>query len=304
MATKQAPYTTLTYETEDEWLALRQQGIGGSDASVACGMSPYKQAAILYLEKRGEREPDDLSDNERVYWGTVLEDVVANEYSRRTGRKVRRVNRILQSKAHPFMLASLDRDVVGEKRILECKTTDKHTQGWGDPGTDQVPSHYLMQTQHYLAVTGAEIADLAVLIGGNDFRIYTIQRDEDLIQAMIQLETEFWKNVVEGNPPAIDFDAKNALETVKLLYPGTDGSTVELAGLEHWAQVEREAAGKVSDYQAVRDGAMAHILDYMKEAAIGKLPDGSGYTRKLQKRKGYTVEASESMVTRFNKKVA
>lgn len=137
-----------------EWLALRKTGIGGSDAPVVCGMSPWKSALELYLEKRGEAEPEDLSDNDAVRFGTLLEDVIADEYVRRTGRKVRRVNRQLRAKDHPFMVANLDRDVVGQPRILECKTAGIHAKDeWGEQGTDEVPEYYLLQCTHYLAAT-------------------------------------------------------------------------------------------------------------------------------------------------------
>lgn len=190
-----------------EKLQERLTGIGGSDAGTIAGLNPYKTKYELYLEKRGDIQPDDLSDNQRVHFGNVLEDIVAQEYSRRTGKRVRRNNRTLRHKELPFMLANLDREVVGESRLLECKTADKwaaQSDAWGPSGSDLVPESYLLQTQHYLAVTGRQVADLAVLIGGNEFRVYTIGRDESLILDLIELEREFWQCVEDGTPPAAD----------------------------------------------------------------------------------------------------
>jgi putative phage-type endonuclease len=180
----------------------RRGYIGGSDAAAVCGLSPWKTAFQLYQEKRGEAPAPDLSAVERVYWGTVLEEVVAREYSRRTGRTVRRVNRTLYHPAYPFMAAHIDRLVVGYDRILECKTTDAARAGeWGEEGSEEIPRHYQPQPQHYLAVTGKAACDVAVLIGGNRMRIYTVRRDKEFIGLLIEAEREFWERVQAGEPP-------------------------------------------------------------------------------------------------------
>jgi len=193
----------LRFESHEEWLDIRRRGIGGSDVGAILGLNKYRTPLDVYFEKRGEVEPEDLSDNDAVHFGIVLEDVIAAEYERRTGRKVRRNNRVLQHPKYPWMLANLDREVVGRERILECKTAGAYMAGgWGESGTDQVPESYLLQCMHYLAVTGRQVADLAVLIGGRDFRIYEIRRDEELIQMLIEREAEFWARVERGDPPA------------------------------------------------------------------------------------------------------
>lgn len=177
----------------------RRSYIGGSDAAVVCGLSPWKTPYQLWQEKRGQVEAPDLSENERVYWGTVLEDVVAAEYQKRTGTRVRRVNRLMRHPQHPWMAAHIDRDVVGESRILECKTTDgSKAAEWAD---GEVPIYYQPQVQHYLAVTGADACDVAVLIGGNRFAVLSVERDAEFIEALIELESAFWKRVQAGEPP-------------------------------------------------------------------------------------------------------
>jgi putative phage-type endonuclease len=183
-------------------LGDRSEYIGGSDAAAICGLSPWKTAYQLYQEKRKEVPPPDLSANERVYWGTVLEEVVAREYSKRTGRAVRRVNRTLVHPTYDFIRAHIDRLVVGDDRILECKTTDAaRASDWGEEGSEEIPRHYQAQPQHYLAVTGKAVCDVAVLIGGNRMRIYTIQRDEEFIAMLLEAEREFWERVQAGEPP-------------------------------------------------------------------------------------------------------
>jgi len=107
--------------SREEWLRTRKKGIGGSDASVVLGFNPWKSPFELYIEKTS----DDIRelDSEAVYWGTVLEDVIAEEFTRRTGKKVRRQNKVFIHPEYDFMIANIDRDVVGEKALLECKTT-------------------------------------------------------------------------------------------------------------------------------------------------------------------------------------
>lgn len=207
-----------------EQLENRRHGIGGSDAGAILGLNPYRTPLDVWQEKTGRVEPPDLSDNEAVRWGEILEDAVASEYALREGVKVRRVNRTLVHPEHPWMLAHLDRTVVGKRRVLEVKTAGAHMAGeWGEPGTDQVPEYHLAQIVHYLAVTGYESADLAVLIGGRDFRVYHIQRDEELIQALIEAERDFWRLVETDTPP----EPTSPAEAAKRWPRSVEGSFIE-----------------------------------------------------------------------------
>ena len=176
-----------------EWLDARRKGIGGSDAGAILGVNKYKTPLDVYLDKTGQSP--DVEDNDAMYWGRALEDIVAYEYAKRTGKKVRRNNAILVHPEHKFMLANLDREIVGEPGILEIKTAAR-ADDWGEPGSDEVPESYLAQVMHYMAVTGAQFADIAVLIAGRKFQTYTIQRDDQLIEHMIEVERDFWENNV------------------------------------------------------------------------------------------------------------
>ena len=115
---------STTQLSREEWLQIRSTGIGSSDAAAAIGLSSYKCSLSLWLEKTGRQLPEDLSEKEAVVWGTVMEPVLAKMYAERTGRKVRRVNAVLQHPEHPFMLANLDREVITESGtgVLEIKT--------------------------------------------------------------------------------------------------------------------------------------------------------------------------------------
>lgn len=189
--------------TREEWLSLRKRGIGGSDAAAIAGFSPYRSAYAVFLEKTGQLADDE--PGEAAYWGSTLEDVVAAEFAKRTGFKTTRKNAILQHPTHTFMLANLDRYVMAPDRgrgVLEVKTASEYKRG--DWDGDKVPDAYMIQMQHYLAVTGLQFGYFAVLIGGNKFRHTLVSRDDRLIEALIQLEADFWRRVEENNPPAPD----------------------------------------------------------------------------------------------------
>lgn len=171
--------------THEEWLKARQSGIGGSDAGTILGVNKWKSKTQLFFEKVNPELKQQV-DNEFIYWGNVLEDVVAKEFETRTGKKVRKNNKMLRHPEHEFMLANLDRVIVGEKALLECKTTSQYNiDQWKD---DEIPASYLCQIQHYMAVTGYEKAYIAVLCGGNQFIWKEVPRDDELIEIIVNAE--------------------------------------------------------------------------------------------------------------------
>ena len=184
-----------------EWLRERQKGIGGSDVGAIMGVNQYKTAFNIYLEKT---EPiiEVEKQSEAARQGTDFEDYVAMRFTEETGKKVRRDNRHLIHKDYPFMVANIDRRVVGENAILECKTvTPYNLKEWEG---EEVPASYMLQCQHYMAVTGAEKVYLAYLIFSTKFDYREIKRDEELIDIIIEAEKEFWKMVQDKTPPALD----------------------------------------------------------------------------------------------------
>lgn len=203
----------------DEWLALRRRGIGGSDAAAVLGLDPYRSPAAVYADKLG-LIPDDEEPSEAAYWGTVLEDVVAQEFARRTGHTIRRRNAILRHPEHEWMIADVDRFVYEEGRLtglLEVKTASAWVaEQWED---GQVPNRVVVQVQHYLAVTGLQRGYIAALIGGQRYVQARIDRDDELIAMLIEREGAFWRDhVLAGVPPVLDGSEASA-EIVRRLYP-------------------------------------------------------------------------------------
>lgn len=195
----------LPYE---EWLEYRKLGIGGSDASVVCGISRYKSPVELWIEKTNQIPYQEAG--EAAYWGTQLEVLVRNEFTKRTGIEVKRVNQLLQSEEHPFMLANLD-GVCEVPEIGTCVFEAKTASAYKSSEWDNsIPAEYMLQLQHYLSVTGYKGAYIAVLIGGNTFKWTFVERDEELISMLVKLESDFWSHVQDGTPPPLDGSSASA----------------------------------------------------------------------------------------------
>lgn len=188
---------------------VRRTGLGGTDIARVLGLSRFGGPMDVFLEKRGQTAP--LIETEPMKWGKLLEEPIAQEYAQKSGRKVRRAASFLRHPAHEMFYANLDRwSLLGgtPKRVLECKTTSVFTaDDFGEEHTDQVPADYLVQSMWYAYVTGTETTDLAVLIGGNKHRVYTIPRDEDLIAEMEERGLAFWDDTQRGIPPEVDGSA-------------------------------------------------------------------------------------------------
>ena len=208
-------YTKIsTYHMErDEWLKLRKEGIGGSDAGAICGLNPYASPMSVYQDKTSPEITG--QDNEAMRQGRDLENYVAQRFMEATGLKVRRSNVMYKSEEFPFMLADVDRMVVGESAGLECKTASAYQQEqWKD---GEIPPHYLIQCLHYMAVTERKCWYLAVVILGREFRYVKLERDEEMIQNLIAVEKDFWMNhVVSETMP--DPDGSQSCEEVILRY--------------------------------------------------------------------------------------
>lgn len=217
--------------TRDDWLEVRKHGIGSSDAAAAVGLSPYKSQLALWMEKTGRDaelpKPDPEDTTAPVYWGTLLEPIVAASYTKQTGRKVRKVNAVLQHPQIPWMLANIDREVVGapDVQILECKTAGEFgARLW----RDGVPEYVQLQVQHQLAVTGKRTADVAVLLCGQALQVYRIERDDALIARLIALQERFWQNVTTDTPPPTDGSDSSAT-ALQYLYPRDNGKQLDFS---------------------------------------------------------------------------
>jgi len=236
--------------SRDEWLDVRKGGIGSSDAGAAVGLNPYQSQLELWMIKTGRDadlpkiDPND--ETSPMYWGTLLESIVAAHYTKRTGNRVRRINAVLQ---HPdadktWMLANIDREVIGagDVQILECKTAGEFgSRLW----RDGVPDYVVCQVQHQLAVTSKAAADVCVLICGQEIRVHRIERNDGLIAKLIELERQFWHYVETDTPPPAD-GSDSADLALRCLYPQDSGGTIDLTD-------DRDMSSAFADLIAVRE---------------------------------------------------
>lgn len=241
----------------EKWLEMRRTGIGGSDAAIVAGLNPWRSVYDLWLEKTGQKAPEDLSDNEAVHFGVLLEGVVADEFCKRTGKRVRRQG-MVRSAVYPFAIADIDRDIVGEDAGLECKTAGAWKRKEWEHGA--IPPAYYCQIQHYMMVTGAAAWYVAVLFGGQRFEWRRIERSEEDIKALAAMEADFWKHVESGEPPSIDgSDACKAALQAK--YPPAPESLCE--------ELPQEAAALLADYDTYKAAEKAAKTG--RQAAENKL---------------------------------
>jgi putative phage-type endonuclease len=203
------------------WLARRRSGIGGSDVAAILGLSRWKTPLDVFLDKTGQgiEQPE----SEPMIWGTLLEPVILAEFSRRYGVRVEKPTAILRDEQRPWMVANLDGWAPDMQAVVECKTS-RSADGWGDSGTDEIPAYYHTQVAHYLAVTGARLAFVPVLIGASEFRVYQVERDQAFIDDLAEAERAFWHDhVIPGIPP----DPTNAADAARL-WVRDSGETLEV----------------------------------------------------------------------------
>ncbi len=242
----------------EEWLEQRRQGIGGSDAAKVLGVSRWGGPLSVYLEKKGLYIPDD--PGEPAYWGTVLEDVVAREFEKRSGLRVQRQNKIFTHPDYPWMLANIDRRIVGQKKGLECKTASNFM---GDEWEgDELPDAYYIQIQHYMAVMGWEACWVACLIGGQRYVQKEVQRNPELINTIIEKEREFWEEhfLKDVPPPVTPFDNPNSLwpeQTEDDMVQDIDEETITIA--QSLARVQATIKGLENEEERLKGILKAKI---------------------------------------------
>lgn len=205
-----------------QWLLNRRSYLGGSEISAIAGLNPYKTAVDIYLEKISDEAPEEIT-SEAAHFGILLEDIIAKEYARRTNNTVTIHQEVIRHPEYPFIGANIDRWVNDGEFILECKTTSlMQRDKWGEEGTDSIPEHYLLQCAYYAMICDKPKVDLAVLIGGQNFKLYQYNKNEALENHLLQIAKNFWLNHVEKRipPQAIN------LQDINKLYPEANEDSI------------------------------------------------------------------------------
>lgn len=256
--------------SKEEWLEWRKMGIGGSDASVIAGVNRFRSILQLWADKTGRTTVEKTgAESEYTHFGTILEPIVKQEFTRRTGLKVRNKKAMLQSVEYPFMLADLDGVVNdgGEQCIFEAKTASAYKKEAWEAG---VPLEYVYQVQHYMAVTGMKRAYVAALVGGNHFVYHEVFRDEAMIKGIIRMEQEFWeKNVLLGEEPAADGSGATT-DFLDAAYGQSNGNTIKLP--EEALQLCEKydsLSDQLEDLKRKKEEVTNQMKSYLKENETG-----------------------------------
>ncbi|MCI8752934.1 MAG: endonuclease [Lachnospiraceae bacterium] len=245
-----------------EWLKLRKYGIGGSDAGAVCGLNPYSSPMKIFRDKTTDTVEE--KNNEAVRIGKDLEQYVAVRFMEATGLKTRRSNYMYRSKEYPYMIADIDRLVVGEDAGLECKTTSAYNAGkWAD---GNIPLHYVIQCYHYMAVTGRRSWYIAAVILGCGFVYSKLVWDDDLIEKLIKTEWDFWNNNVKANTiPEPDGSKTCDAVLEQYFHTAKKESIIELAGFDEKLARREEILVSISGLQSEQRKIEQEIKLYMQD---------------------------------------
>ena len=280
------PIKKVKTKNHDEWLQLRSQYIGGSDAAAVVGMNSFSSPYSLWAEKTGKTPG--FSGNLATEVGTYLEEFVAQKFAEETGKKVRNCNYSFLNSEYPFAIANIDREIVGEDAGLEIKTTDSLNLKKFKNG--EYPANYYCQCVHYMAITGKKRWYLAVLIGNKEFKRFTIERDEAEIAALMGAEKAFWECVKNDTPPAID-GSKATTESIKAIYADSnDESIVDLMAYKKDLATYTALGQQIKELQTQQDEAANRIKAFMGESS-GGFCDGFKASWKSQSRKTFDVKS-------------
>ena len=254
-------YATADMSNE-EWLRLRKTGIGGSDAGSICGVNPFGSPMKVYYDKTSSNIEE--LDNEAVRQGHDLEDYVAQRFMEETGLKVRRSNYMYRSRENPFMIADVDRLVIGEDAGLECKTASAYNADkWKD---GEIPLHYILQCVHYMAVTGKRTWYLAVVILGQEFKYHKLVWDDELIGRLVRTERDFWENhVMAGNMPDPDGSEPCSEVLEQYFHTARRDSTIELVGFDEKLARREEILLQIAELEKEQRRIEQEVKLYMKD---------------------------------------
>lgn len=261
----------IPYTDRNDWLEKRRGYIGGSDAGAVAGFNPYRGPYAVWLDKTGKAMGAD-KPSVAAELGSFLEQFVADKFAAETGKKVQRVNFIQVNDLYPWACADIDRRVVGEDAILECKTTSSF-ENQKLIASGEYPMAWYCQMMHYMAVTGALKAYLAVLIGNRDFRIFELERDNEEIASLMRIEYEFWQHVEDETPPAASAEDEQAVSEYGSAVSVQDETPLDLSAetalLQEYSEAREAAEEADRRVKELKNRICAALGEYTNGTAPG-----------------------------------
>lgn len=244
---------------------LRRNGIGGSDCAAILGLSKWKTPLDVYLDKIFG--PKEETENQFTEWGNRLEPLIIQAFEDKTGLKCEIEPNTLYHPEHSFMFANIDARIVGQNAILECKTASQYNaKRWSEEGGETLPEEYMLQCAHYAEVCNIDTVYVAVLIGGNDFRVYHYTRNKELGAAIIKAEHNFWHNHVlkEVAPDPINMD-----DAINLWQHANNDKAITAEGnIKHAFDKVRDIKTQIKKLELELKNQLLPIYEAMKDAAI------------------------------------
>jgi predicted phage-related endonuclease len=296
----------------------RRTSLGGTDMAAICGFSTYRNLWDVVAERKGILPP--FRPTERMRWGTLLEEPVMAEYSRRTGYKLERV-RFVRDPERPFLGAHPDRLVVGVQRGVEGKTVEWGREKWSEPGQPlRVPRDYYVQCQHYMGVLRYAAWDLVALFGLSRMRWYELEQNPKVVAALREKAEEVWTRYVVGDelPPIEPSDRAKAW--LKLQHPAPKDETIVVANAEQaeavakWLEAKKtrerwereEEKFKLHVQLAIGDAtgivSGLTVVTWRKDRdSTAFVTDWEGLLRRYSERHGFPIDAQD--VADFSRKV-
>lgn len=250
---------------------IRQSGLGGSDIAAIASyystvkISAFKTPVKVYMEKVNDLE--DEEESEAMYWGNILEPHIAERYTQKTGNICAVEKEVLRHKKYPWMLANIDRKITNKNGILECKLRNFFTaKEFGEPGTNAMPDDCFFQCVHYAIICDVEFVDLAVWVGGGDYRIYKYTRNERLEEKIIRMEERYWhEHILPKIPPT----PKTAEEAALLFPESVLGKTVVINDdIFNSVGALRDIKARIKLLEKEQSKLKAQIQTYMKDGEI------------------------------------
>ncbi len=265
-------------DSEAHWLSLRTLDITSTEIAALFGISPYMTKFELWHRKK-EAAVVRFEANERMKWGTRLQDAIAAGIAADNGWVIRPMKEYIRDTERrigsSFDFAVVNCDEAGreyDSALLEIKNVDAlmFRDGWvvGDDGNVEAPPHIELQVQHQLLLAGLDRASIGALVGGNSVTLIPRERDESVTQAILGRAEEFWQSIAANSPPDPDFarDAGFIARLYQHAEPGKiiDGSgNMELASLAEQYRAFGEAEKRAGEQ---KQGLKAQILMMIGDA--------------------------------------
>lgn len=241
----------------------RRLGIGGSDMPIILGLSKYKTPYQLYLEKAGLLEVT-REETQLQYWGKQLEVVIRKEFRKRHKVQIETPKETIIHPFYSFLRGNIDGFIPKWNSVFEAKCSHAFMASlWGEPGTDVIPMEYLVQVAFYCSVMNAKSADLAVLIGGNDYREYKYIRDLELEKTIIDAACAFWDSVKNNTPPPLI----NMID-LKLMFPKHKPDSMKSINIDinKYLCKLKDTKYKIKELQEIENEAKFKIMNYMEDS--------------------------------------